>query len=153
MEFITKPFDKEYKEDVINLLNETFEGLKSEEYSEFSMEDISNSEFKEFKSYLVLEETNLIGVYGIYSAKEHPKNVIFISWFVIESQYRNKGIGGGLLEKMENEAKILDKDFLYVVAHEPSITFYSKHDFKKSKAEKLKEFYLPEDCTLMYKRL
>ena len=153
MKIIIKKFDKKYKKEIIRLIFKTFGKMDLEEVSEFEIEDISKSEYRELRNYLVFVKQKMIGTCGLYSAKEHPENIIFNGWLVIKSKYRNKGIGTKLIKKLEKEAKILNKKFIYVVAYNPSIKFYYKMGFKKSKSKKLRKFYMPKDCTLMYKRL
>ncbi|MFH0987183.1 MAG: GNAT family N-acetyltransferase [Candidatus Micrarchaeota archaeon] len=144
---------KKYQADALKLITKTFGKQPEDDVDDIIEEAVPKSPYREKEHYVIFEKKNLVGIYGLYSGKEHPKNVIFIGWFIVDKKYRNRGIGSKIMKKVEKRSKELKKEFLYVISDNPAISFYRKFGFKKSRAEGLKGFYFPKKCTLLYKRL
>lgn len=57
------------------------------------------------KRFLAIEKSKVVGICGLYSWKQHPKDIAWLGWFAVLSEYRNKGIGSKLLKYTFEYAK------------------------------------------------
>ncbi len=75
----------------------------------------------------------LVGVIGYWRLNHHPKNVVWLDWFVVDKKYQNKGIGSILLKHMIQ--KLRKKKFKILCCEKSSKDisadkFYKSHNFK-----------------------
>jgi len=49
------------------------------------------------KRFLAIDKSKVVGICGVYSWKQHPKDIAWLGWFAVLPKYRNKGIGSKLL--------------------------------------------------------
>lgn len=79
--------------------------------------------------FLVYYENKPIGVIGIYEMKEYP-DTLWLSWFGLLENYRNRGFGTKMFEDMIQVAKQYHKKFLrlytYEVWNKEAQPFYEK---------------------------
>jgi GNAT superfamily N-acetyltransferase len=86
---------------------------------------------EEFPRY-ELKNHNRIGVAGLYSMDENSKNGLWIGWFAILKEYRNKGWGTKTLKELEKQAKKEGARYLnvYVESKSRAEKFYTKNGYK-----------------------
>ncbi len=101
------------------------------------IEGITNNPYrKEMVNYIVYDNEIPIGVVGLYSYNEYPRDA-WLSWFGVLQEYRQKGYGSKIFDFFENLA--LKKRYT-------SIRVYTDDEFDKAillyeKKKMVKEFY------------
>ncbi|MCI8443795.1 MAG: GNAT family N-acetyltransferase [Clostridia bacterium] len=101
------------------------------------IEGITNDSYrKEMVNYIVYDNEIPIGVVGLYSYNEYPRDA-WLSWFGVLQEYRQKGYGSKIFDFFENLA--LKKGYT-------SIRVYTDDEFDKAillyeKKKMVKEFY------------
>lgn len=101
------------------------------------IEGITNNPYrKEMVNYIVYDNEISIGVVGLYSYNEYPRDA-WLSWFGVLQEYRQKGYGSKIFDFFENLA--LKKGYT-------SIRVYTDDEFDKAillyeKKKMVKEFY------------
>lgn len=101
------------------------------------IEGITNDPYrKEMVNYIVYDNEIPIGVVGLYSYNEYPRDA-WLSWFGVLQEYRQKGYGSKIFDFFENLA--LKKGYT-------SIRVYTDDEFDKAillyeKKKMVKEFY------------
>lgn len=101
------------------------------------IEGITNDPYrKEMVNYIVYDNEISIGVVGLYSYNEYPRDA-WLSWFGVLQEYRQKGYGSKIFDFFENLA--LKKGYT-------SIRVYTDDEFDKAillyeKKKMVKEFY------------
>lgn len=69
------------------------------------IEGITNDPYrKEMVNYIAFDNDIAVGVVGLYSYNEYPKDA-WLSWFGVLEQYRNKGYGSALFDFFEKISK------------------------------------------------
>ena len=101
------------------------------------IEGITNDPYrKEMVNYIVYDNEISIGVVGLYSYNEYPRDA-WLSWFGVLQEYRKKGYGSAMFDFFEKLA--LEKGYT-------SIRVYTDDAFDKAillyeKKKMIKEFY------------
>ena len=101
------------------------------------IEGITNDSYrKEMVNYIVYDNEIPIGVVGLYSYNEYPRDA-WLSWFGVLQEYRQKGYGSKIFDFFENLA--LKKGYT-------SIRVYTDDELDKAillyeKKKMVKEFY------------
>ena len=101
------------------------------------IEGITNDPYrKEMVNYIVYDNEIPIGVVGLYSYNEYPRDA-WLSWFGVLQEYRQKGYGSKIFDFFENLS--LKKGYT-------SIRVYTDDEFDKAillyeKKKMVKEFY------------
>jgi N-acetylglutamate synthase-like GNAT family acetyltransferase len=138
----------------IRFLEEIFgEKDASDAKEHFRLELNDKTQHRFLTHYLVKNDNKVIAITGLYSPYKHPKSVVWLSWFAVDKNYRNEGLGSRLFDQTEKIARTSGFKNLYVVSTPGVLPFYFKRHFKRSKAEKLKEWYFPIGSIILYKRL
>ncbi len=57
------------------------------------------------KRFLAFDKSKVVGICGIYSWKQHPKDICWLGWYAVLPEYRNKKIGSKLLKHTLDYAK------------------------------------------------
>lgn len=109
----------------------------------------ANSAKDDYIAFIAYYKDIPIGITGVYT-EDIDKNSIWLDWFCVKQEYRNRGFGEQILLDTIQYAKNLDR-FLYFRAEttywkdRPAVALYDK-------VMPLKEFYTAEnsDNTLIY---
>ena len=118
------------------------------DFDEFWTPTILESELNNTNSlYFVAKyNENILGFAGIIINYDFTE----ISNIVVKKDFRNKGIGKILLEKIINESKKLKKDNIYLEVNEKNqiaLGLYEKYNFEK--VGKRKEYYNKKDDAIL----
>jgi len=101
------------------------------------IEGITNDPYrKEMVNYIAFDNDVAVGVVGLYSYNEYPKDA-WLSWFGVLKQYRNKGYGSALFDFFENISKEKDYETIRVYTDDEfdsAINLYTKKGM-------IKEYY------------
>ena len=104
----------------VTVQNKIFPG---EDGKQNYIEGITNDPYrKEMTNYIVYDNDTPIGVVGLYSYNEYPKDA-WLSWFGILEEYRNKGYGKIAFDFFESISK--EKGYT-------SIRVYTDNSFDKA---------------------
>ena len=109
----------------------------------------ANNDKDDYIAFIAYYKDIPIGITGVYT-EDIDKNSIWLDWFCVKQEYRNRGFGEQILRDTIQYAKSLDR-FLYFRAEttywkdRPAVALYDK-------VMPLKEFYTAEnsDNTLIY---
>ena len=118
------------------------------DFDEFWTPTILESELNNTNSlyFVAKENENILGFAGIIINYDFTE----ISNIVVKKDFRNKGIGKILLEKIINESKKLKKDKIYLEVNEKNeiaLGLYEKYNFEK--VGKRKEYYNKKDDAIL----
>ena len=93
------------------------------------IEDLWALHFWEFR--LIKSENKAIGCCGLYSLNESTET-LWLGWFGLIPEYRNKGLGVDVLKYLEQEAKKVDcKELMsYVDKEGAPLNFYKREGFE-----------------------
>jgi GNAT superfamily N-acetyltransferase len=138
----------------IRFLEEIFgEKDASDAKEHFHLELDDKKQHRFLAHYLVKHDDMVIAITGLYSPYKHPKSVVWLSWFAVDKNYRNEGLGSRLFDQTEKIARTWGFKNLYVISTPTALPFYFKRYFKRSKAAKLKKWYFPTGSIILYKKL
>lgn len=102
-----KPLTKNRIKDVIGIIKIAF-GEKEVKAAKswLSLDKKLNSTvLYSSKRFLAFDKNKIVGICGIYSWKQHPKDICWLGWYAVLPEYRNKRIGSKLLKYTLNYAK------------------------------------------------
>ena len=108
-----------------NIIEHQF-GKWDEDYqNEFVNRDLVTDKYE-----IILSGTDLCGYYSLNSEQGN----IELTDFAIHPKYQSKGIGGIVLERLKEQAKLMDSSLSLGVfkMNKRAQRFYEKHGFKKS---------------------
>jgi ribosomal protein S18 acetylase RimI-like enzyme len=96
-------------------------------------QDQSNKLYVDGENFVADVNGKVVGAIGYWRLSHHPKNVVWLDWFVVDKNYQNKGIGSKLLNHMTK--KLRRKGFKLICCEKSSKdtasdAFYKFHQFK-----------------------
>lgn len=103
-----------------------------DEEAKTNLEDHIKKELPSFKDYIVYNGFNPIGLTGVYVEENLDNKSIWLSWFCVLPQFRNKGFGTAMLKDTIEYAKSLNEfEFFRVNSSywegREAIEFYDKN--------------------------
>lgn len=92
---------------------------------------ISGRDNKYWQVWLISFDGRTIGTCGLYSLFENRTDELWLAWFGIIKEYRNKGIGTNVLDFLEKEAQKVGCKILrsYVDENGKPLEFYKRNGF------------------------
>ena len=94
-----RDFRKEDVEPCVKLIVKTIGKNREKRCRKELLFGLANDSYYSFlKRKVVTANGKVIAIVGVYNFKSHPKNMIGIDWFAIDSKYQNKGIGTKLVK-------------------------------------------------------
>lgn len=102
--------------------------------------------YEYWEVYLIKWEDKTIGICGLYSLNKNSTEELWLTWFGLIPEYRNKGIGTLALEYMKIKAISLRCKRLmsYVEEEGKALPFYYRNGFKRISSVKEYLFLHPE---------
>jgi GNAT superfamily N-acetyltransferase len=112
------PLSKKYLEETVKMVNDVFPYETNTEWNpERSFltyinyveqpESFAKQWVRKIHYWIVLSNTNeVIGVTGLYKTSEDPKDLVWVGWFCVRPNQREKGLGRKLLEWTVEQARI-----------------------------------------------
>ena len=87
---------------------------------------------KFWEVWIIKHKNKTIGICGLYSLYEHSTEELWLGWFGILEEYRDKGLGKLALDDMIKKAKNLKCKTLctYVDKDKKPVPFYERNGFK-----------------------
>lgn len=139
--------DSKHRREALRMVLHEWKGL-----SDKDVEDLVTP-YRFLEYYSAFADGKFVGLIELYAAHQHPKEILFIGWFIVHPDYREHGIGSKLIGRIEKVSRARKVKYLYVVADKKAVKFYIHHGYRYSRSEKLKKFYFCRDCELLYKPL
>jgi ribosomal-protein-alanine N-acetyltransferase len=137
---------KETIEDVLNELCEIEKACFSQPWSRTAFEEWIKFDFAVL--FVAFVEGKVAG----YISADDTKEEIDIINVAVSPDYRRKGIGDALIERIKRQAKIGGAESLYLevrCSNEPAINLYTKNGFEK--VGERKNFYeKPQEDAIIY---
>jgi len=93
------------------------------------------------KYWVAVEKGKVIGITGLYKTKKDWREAYWLSWFMVDPEYRGRGIGSRLVDMMIMKARADGKKFLrlYTSPLDPvqraAQKLYAKKGFHKTGSE------------------
>ncbi len=93
----------------------------------------SIAEDRYWRVFLIKKRNIVIGICGLYSM-DHDTDELWLGWFGILPEYRNKGIGKIVLQALEKRAKIVGCKYIYSHVGKnnfKAMRFYEREGFER----------------------
>ena len=108
------------------------------------------------KRFVAIDKSKIIGICGIYSWIQHPKDVCWLGWYAVLPEYRNKRIGSKLLVHTIKYAKSKGYRFFCIetTSHKNQLEakdLYKRFGFNES--GRIKKFWGDYDILFLSKKL
>jgi len=153
-----KTLTKKYIKDVIRIIKIAF-GEKEAEAARswfYLSKKLESTVLHSQKRFVVIENSKVVGTCGIYSWRQHPKDITWLGWFTVLPKYRKKGIGSKLFTHTIRYA--IKKGYrlfcIETTSHKSqrnAIRLYRKFGFEKS--GQISNFWKNHDIVFLSKKL
>lgn len=145
------PLSKARLKEAIELVLKCFPESKPGDYDSPEKWLIYSLEMKNKKSYvsylgywIVIEDGKVVAITGLYALPDDEKEANWLAWTCVDPKYRQRGIGGKLIDMMIKKARNAGKKFLrlYTDSRENEKVariIYKKLGFIETRREKDRE--------------